>query len=48
MNKIDELKDIAQRNGMTWEVENQATRLMEQGVTEMDAYLFACIEWDLI
>jgi len=48
MTKIQELKDIAHRNGMAWEVENQATRLMEQGVTEMDAYLFACVEWDLI
>ena len=45
---IEDLENIAKRNGLLWEVRNEATRLMEAGVDEVDALQFACVNWDLI
>lgn len=47
MNKVDELRNIARRNGVLWDVEMQATRLMEEGLGDIDSYVIACRQQDL-
>lgn len=46
--KIQECYDIAERNGLLWEVRNQATIDMARGESELQSVINALVDWDLI